>query len=470
MHLLSRLGLAACLLVRTAAPSFGVEPPKPFDVKAIDAYLAGQVKSEGFVGLSVVLMKDGRMVLAKGYGKASVKSGAEVGTKTMFGAGSITKQFVCVCVLLLAEEGKLSVQDKVAKYYPDLARSTDVTLYDLMTHVSGYRDYAPLDFMPPRMAKPIAPDKLIREHAFGKLDFEPGTRWSYSNTGYIILGRVVEKVSGKPLRQFLAERIFQPIGMKNAAFDPPQDLPGLAAGHISFALGEPEIAPWEADGWNHAAGGLFTTPSDLGKWNLALMEGKLLKPESFRLMTTPRKLADGRTEDYGCGLRIVHRDGEMILRHGGSISGFLASTAMIPRTKSAVILMTNCDHLNLKALNDVILTRLLKAGEVSEVPTIRGPGAKETALALLHQFQSGKVERANLGEDFNLFLTPKRVEEAKERLKALGEPTTVEVDSVAERGGMEEALIFFTFKSRKVKAYLSRTPDGKIQQFLLYKR
>jgi D-alanyl-D-alanine carboxypeptidase len=469
MQMLSRLCFAAWLLARTTSLSVCAEPPKSFDIKAIDAYLASQVKTEGFVGLSAVVMKDGKMVLAKSYGKASVKTGAEVGTNTLFGAGSITKQFVCVCVLMLAEEGKLSVQDKVAKYYPDLARATDVTLYDLMTHVSGYRDYAPLDFMPPRMAKPIAPDKLIQEHAVGKLDFEPGTRWSYSNTGYIILGRIVEKVSGKPLRQLLAERIFQPLGMKHSAFDPPQDRPGLAAGHTSFALGEPEIAPWEADGWNHAAGGLFTTPSDLGKWDLALMEGKLIKPESFRLMTTPRKLADGRTEDYGCGLRILRRDGELILRHGGSISGFLASTAMIPRTKSAVILMTNCDHLNLKALNEVLLTLLLKAEEVSEVPTIRGPGAKETALALLHQLQSGKVERANLGEDFSLFLTPKRVEDAKERLKALGEPTTVEVDSLAERGGMEEALIFFTFKRKKVKAYLSRTPDGKIQQFLLYK-
>ena len=250
--------------------------------------------------------------------------------------------------------------------------------------------------------------------------------------------------------------------MKHSVFELKPDQKDLAVGYTSFALGDPEAAVPEADGWNHAAGGLFTTPSDLGKWDLALMKGKLLKPESFRLMTTPRKLADGRTEDYGCGLRILRRDGEMILRHGGSISGFLASTAMIPRTKSAVILMTNCDHLNLKTLNDVILTLLLKTGEVAEVPTIRGPGAMETALALLHQFQSGKVELSNLGEDFNLFLTPKRVEDAKERLKALGEPTTVQVDSVAERGGMEEALIFFTFKRKKVKAYLSRTPDGKI--------
>jgi D-alanyl-D-alanine carboxypeptidase len=476
MRLLSRLCLAVFLLARMAATSLSAEPvapepPKSFDVKAIDDYLAGQVKAKGFVGLSVAIMKDGQVVLAKGYGKSSLASGAVVGPQTLFGAGSVTKQLTCACILLLAEEGKLSVQDKVAKYYPDLTRARDITLYDLMSHVSGYPDYYPLDFVDRRMEKTIPLDKLIQEYGSGKLDFEPGARWSYSNTGYIILGRVVEKVSGQPFGEFLKERIFKPLGMKHSVFEPKPDQKDLAVGYTSFALGDPEAAVPEADGWIHAAGGLFTTPSDLVKWDLALMEGKVLKPTSHQLMTTQRKLADGRLANYGCGLSIALRDGERLVRHSGAVSGFLAFNLMIPRTKSAVALMTNCDHLDAGALNDVLVTLLIKAGApgAPAVPKIRGPAAKEAALDLLHQWQSGQIQRDNLGEEFSLYLNAKRVEGAKERLKALGEPEKVEVENLSERGGMEVALIRFTFKGVKVKALLYRTPDGKVQEFLLYK-
>jgi D-alanyl-D-alanine carboxypeptidase len=477
MRLASCLCLVLWLFARLASPAWSAdpapasEPPKSFDLKAIDEYLAAQVKAKGFVGLSVAMMKDGKMVLARGYGKSSLKAGTAVEAGTMFGAGSVTKQFTCACIFLLAEEGKLSFQDKVAKYYPDLTRAGEVTLYDLMTHVAGYPDYYPLDFVDRRMEKAIAPDKLIQEYAGGKLDFEPGARWSYSNTGYIILGRIVEKVSGKPFGQFLKERIFKPLDMQHSAFEPKPGEKNVSTGYTSFALGDPEPAGMEAEGWIHAAGGIFTTPSDLVKWDLALMEGKLLKPESFRLMSTARTLSDRRSARYGCGLGIAERNDEFILRHSGAVSGFLAFNAMIPRTKSALVLMTNCDHLDAGALNDVLLTLLLKAGarDLALVPKIKGPEAKEAALDMLHQYQSGNVQRDKLGEEFSVYLNAKRVEEAKDRLKALGEPEKVEVEAVYERGGMEVASIRFTFKSVKAKALLYRTPDGKIQQFLIYK-
>jgi CubicO group peptidase (beta-lactamase class C family) len=477
MHPLSRFLVFLALLVGStlehcaaAEPAKAPALPATFDLQAIDAYVAGQVKEKGFVGLSLAIMKDGKIVLAKGYGKSSRATGVEVGPDTLFAAGSVTKQFTCACILLLAEDGKLSVHDKVAKYYPDLTRANDITLYDLMTHVSGYPDYYPLDFVDRRMGKAIALDRLIQEYAGGKLDFEPRTRWSYSNTGYIILGRVVEKVSGKSFAQFLEERVFKHLGLEHSAFEPKEEK-GVASGYTSFALGEPEAAPREAQGWIHAAGGLFTTPSDLCRWDLALLEGKLLKEESFQLMSTPRKLADGRTRNYGCGLGIAQQEGEAILRHTGAVSGYLAFNTMLPRTRSAVVLMTNCDHLDAGSLFNELATLLLKsqAGEVAQVPKVRGPAPKEAALEFLHQMQAGEIKRDNLGEEFNHYLSARRVQEARERLQALGEPEKVEVENVSERGGMEFAVLRFTFKSGKVKAYLYRTPDGKIQQFLLYK-
>ena len=254
-------------------------PPKTFDLKEIDAYLTKQV-ANGHVGLSVAFVRDGKVIHAKGYGKASVKPDVALDAKIPLAAGSITKQFTCACIFLLAEDGKLSVRDAVSKYYPDLTKAKEITLYDLMTHVSGYPDYYPLDFVDRRMKKPIPLDDLLKEYAGSKLDFPPHSRWSYSNTGYILLGRVIEKVSGKSFGEFLSERILKPLEMNDSLVEPKLDRKGIATGYTSFALGDPEPAVREADGWIRAAGGLYTTPSDLAKWNLALIGGKVLGTQS----------------------------------------------------------------------------------------------------------------------------------------------------------------------------------------------
>jgi CubicO group peptidase (beta-lactamase class C family) len=463
--------LATAPAVRADSP----KPPKPptkFDLEAIDAYIARQVKDKGYPGLSLTIVRDGKVILARGYGRRSLEDDAPVESDTPFAVGSVTKQFTCACIFLLAEEGKLAVDDKVAKYYPELMRAGDITLYDLMTHTSGYPDYYPLDFVDRRLQKPIALDKLLAEYAGGKLDFDPGTRWSYSNTGYMLLGRVVEKVSGQPLRKFVQRRILAPLGMKHSVFEPSPGTKGLAHGYTFFALGPPEPAPLEADGWLHAAGGLWCSGPDLGRWDLALMEGKVLKPESYRRMTTPRRLATGKLKEYGCGLGILQRDGETILTHGGAVSGFQSVNAMIPRTRSAVILLTNCEHLEPASLHRTVLTLLLKdqaEHEAPDVPKVRGPAPKEAGLAFLHQMQAGKVDREQLGEEFSVYLTDERLRTAAPRLKALGEPEKVEVERVSERGGMEVAALRFTFKTAVLKGLLYRTADGKIQQLLFTK-
>lgn len=208
------------------------DPPKTFALEAIDAYVKAQVRESGYPGLSLAIVREGKIVFAKGYGKRSLESGDPVDPDTMFAVGSVTKQFACACILLLAEEGKLSVDDKVAKYYPALTSAGKITLYDLMTHTSGYPDFYPLDFVDRRLVKSVREDALLARYAGAKLDFEPGTRWSYSNTGYVLLGRVVEKVSGKPFRQFLKERILDPLGMKHSAIEPGSDAGARAGIHV----------------------------------------------------------------------------------------------------------------------------------------------------------------------------------------------------------------------------------------------
>jgi len=457
--------LAACFGARAETP----KPPKTFDVGAIDVYASEVVSDQNVPGLALAIVRDGKIVLAKGYGRRSLEDGARVEPETPFAAGSVTKQFVCACVLLLAEEGKLSVDDKVAKYFPNLSRAGDVTLYQLMTHTSGYPDFYPLDFVDRRLGKSIVPDQLIAEYAGGKLDFEPGTRWSYSNTGYTILGRVVEKVCGQPFSEFFGQRILTPLNMKHSAFEPALGLKGRARGYTSIALGPLEPAQPEAPGWLYAAGGLVASAPDLARWDIALMEGKVLKPDSFRRMTTGVMLSDGRSRDYGCGLQVLHRDGEMILTHGGAVSGFRATNILIPRKKSALVLLTNGETSDLGPFSQAVLELLLKDEGATEIPKVDGPSPQSAALDFLHAMQSGKLDRDKLGDEFSAYLTDERVKSAAPRLKALGEPEEVDVEAVRERGGMEVAAIRFTFRSGTLKGLLYRTPDGKIQQLLFTK-
>jgi D-alanyl-D-alanine carboxypeptidase len=448
-------------------------PPKVFDLAAIDAYVSAQVRDQGYAGLSLTIVREGKVVLAKGYGKRLLEQGAAVEPDTAFAVGSVTKQFTCACVLLLAEEGKLSIDDKVAKYEPSLARAGEISLHDLMTHMSGYPDFYPLDFVDRRLVKPILTEALLAEYAGAKLDFEPGERWSYSNTGYTLLGNVVAKVSGKPFGQFLKERILDPIGMTHSAFEPGPEVKGQTLGYTSFALGPLEPAEPEATGWLHAAGGLWSTAPDLARWDLALMDGRVLKPRSYRIMTTPRALKSGHNTGYGCGLNVRRIDGETVLTHGGAVSGFLSVNAMVPRTRSAVILLANTEHIPADSLHSTILNLLLedqKKQGTPHIPKVNGPPPIEAALGFFHEMQAGEVDRDKLGEEFGLFLTDERLRAAAPRLKALGEPDKVEVVAVSERGGMEVASIHMTFKTAELGGLMYRTPDGRIQQLLFRKQ
>src|SRR5262245_62151756 len=175
------------LFALLAVPAYPAEPtlPTKFDVKAVDDYLSAQVKPTGYVGLCVVIVREGKTGLARRHGNRSLNPEAPVEPSPKFAAGSVTKQFAAACIFLLAEDGKLSVRDPVARWYPELTKAKEITLYDLMTHASGYPDYYPLDFVDRRMDTAIDPDKLLKEYAGGKLDFDPGRRWSYSNTGFV---------------------------------------------------------------------------------------------------------------------------------------------------------------------------------------------------------------------------------------------------------------------------------------------
>jgi CubicO group peptidase (beta-lactamase class C family) len=457
--------LLTCALLGSSA-AIAADPPGALDVAEIDRLIEKSVRERHLVGLSVGVMHQGRIVLAKGYGVRSLETGEPVTPDTLFAAGSVTKQLTCAAALLLAQEGKLALDDRVAKYEPGLTRAADVTLLDLGQHVSGYRDYYPLDFVDRPMAKPRPPDEIIQDFARRPLDFEPGTRWSYSNTGYLILGRVVERVSGEPFGSYLDRKILQPLGLHHTRYEPRRDDPALAEGYTGFGLGTPQPAVDEGDGWLAMAAALWSTPTDLLAWDLALMDRKVLSESSWRTMITPGRLADGRSTHYGCGQSVRDQDAALVLTHEGIVAGFNAWNAIVPSTRSAVVLLANADFGVSRPLREAILAKLLPQ-ENEEVPAIQGSPAKEAALELLRQLREGKVDRATLGEEYSAWLTPERIASA---LPDQGDVSEMEVVGRHERGGMEVAALRFKIGTVQAAGLLYRTPDGKIQEFLFYRR
>jgi len=456
--------------VHASSEADASRPPETFDVAAIDAWVARKVHDQHLVGLSLAIVRDGKIVLAKGYGLASLEKNTPVLTTTPFAVGSITKQFTCASALLLEEQGKLSLGDKLAKYYPELPRAKDITLSDLGAHLSGYADYYPLDFFDSRMTKAIAADDLIHQYAKEPLDFAPRTRWSYSNTGFVVLGRVVEKVSGMPFGRFVTERILKPVGMEHASFAPPDTTSGLATGYESFALSDPRPAPREPEAWMYAAGALYASATDLAKWDVALVDGKVLHAAAYRQMTTPRTLTDKRSAGYGCGVGVSQMRGETVLAHGGEVNGFLAENGVVPRTRSAVVLLTNSQFGDPAGIYRTLLNLVVKDGaSTAKPPTVAGPTMRDAGLDMLRQLQAGKLDRAKLGAEFSLFMSDAKVADASRRLGPLGEPTSTEVDGPFERGGMEVSRLHFSFATTKLDGLMYRTPDGKVQEFLVSK-
>jgi len=445
-----------------AAPTKpAIAKPIAFDPAAIDAWVGAQLTERGAIGASLVIVRDGKTVLAKGYGTKVVGTTQPIDADTPFAIGSISKQFLCAAALSLADGGKLSFDDRVATYYPQLTGAAEITLADLGGHVAGFRDYYPLDFIDRRMATPIAPDDLITRYATMPLDFAPRTRWSYSNTGFVVLARIVEKVAGAPYAQVLDDTIFRPLGMTSATLTRPAT---AATGHEMFLLEPPTPSTPEAAGWLFGAGDIWASASDLARWDLAFADGTILTEASRRAMTTPRVLENQRVTGYGCGLSSRQIGGETVLLHSGWVGGFVAYNAIIPRTRTAVVLLTNDQHVDVGDLHDSVIRIALD--DPAAVPVIAGPGPVEAARALIAQLQNTALDRATLGDEANEYFDDARVAAAAPTLKALGEPV-ITLSGKRERGGMEATTLKVAFPTRTVEASMFRTPDGKIRQFLL---
>jgi len=475
------LTFALVLLSAACGRASDAPPPAPppaapaaptlasLSVADLDAFISATVAAQHAIGVTVGVMQQGEVIFARGYGLARVAEKTPVATETLFAVGSVTKQFTCAVALQLEQEQKLSFDDRIARYEPGLTRAADITVRDIGGMVSGYRDYYPLDFVDRPMAAPRAGLDIVRDFASRPLDFEPRARYSYSNTGYLLLGAIAERAGREPFATQLERRLFEPLGLRHTRYEPQRGGPGMAEGYTPLGLGDAEPAVPEGEGWIGAAGGIWSTPTDLLTWDLALMDGRVLGPAAWTTMTTPRPLTDGRTSGYGCGQSIRDRGPALVLQHGGAVSGFGARNAMVPSSRSAVVVMANADWAGgvLDTIESAVLAKLMP---VADAPTVSGPPAREVALDLLAQIRRGEVDRALLGDEYSAFLTPARLAVMSRSLVAAGEVSDVQAGAIRERGGMEVSSLALKVGTIAASTLMYRTPDGKVQEFLFSRR
>src|SRR5262249_51159269 len=293
------------------------------DIQAkVDTAAHEVLTKTGVPSASIGIVQGGQIVFTKAYGLARIAPAMQATSDLHYAIGSISKQFTAACLLLLQEEGKLRIDDPVAKYFPELTRANDVTIRHLLSHTSGYEDYAPQDYTIPAWTKPTTADAIVHEWAVKPLDFEPGTQYQYSNTNFNIAGLIVEKVAGEPFWTFLSRRGLKPLGMTHTIDLDAEHDKLEPTGYIRNALGPLRPAIMEAAGWYFADASMAMPVSDLLAWDVSLMNQSLLTRASYAAMETDQRLTTGQTAGYGLGVRLSVRDGHRVVSHGGPLALF----------------------------------------------------------------------------------------------------------------------------------------------------
>ena len=330
----------APLLLALAAYPVSAQTLAPAEISQIDQLVTKTLADTGVPSASIAIVRNGEIVLTKAYGKAN--EGLPARPDLPYQIASNSKQFTAMALLLLEDEGKLSLDDHVAKFLPGITGGDRITLRQLLSHTSGLQDFWPQDYMFGDMLRPTAPQGIVDKWAKKPLDYEPGSRYQYSNTGYVVAGMIVEKVSGEPLLQFLNRKIFTPLGMHPLDLDD-TNTPAFPAGYHRYALGPVRIAKPPARGWLYAAGELSMTAGDLAKWDIARMNRSLLPVDDWVAQETPVVRTDGKTNGYGLGIINHYARDRHIIDHGGEAVGFLTQDTIYPDSKAAIIVFTNAD-------------------------------------------------------------------------------------------------------------------------------
>jgi len=399
------------------------------------------VSGDNTPGAAVLVVRDGKVVLKKAYGMADVAGSLPNTPKTRFLLASVTKTFTATAIMQLHERGLLNIEDPVSKYLPAFPPGEKVKIRNLLSHTGGLPDFVSYE---QAMKKP--------------LEFEPGTRVSYSNIGYQMLGKIIEKVSGKSYEEYLQENIFRPAGMSNSGVDQEASLKERACGYLNSPDGFKSVGRSSASD-AYSAGSLFSTVEDMFLWIQALESGKLVKPETLQLVFTPSRLSDGREAVFGLGWMIGPHKGLREIHHGGDITGFSTEVSRFPEQKFTVIVLSNIgmrppgpvpNALDLsRKIAEIYLCDQMK--EEPEVEVIKLDPAVLDLYVGEYEIEAPEVVLREGGRTFSV---------TREGDHLMGESKMGKTELLAE------SETVFQAKGSPVKLTFTKDPDGKVNRVL----
>jgi CubicO group peptidase (beta-lactamase class C family) len=355
--------LTAFLLSVCFAADTGCLAAQQADIQAkVDEYMQRQIEVYAFSG-SILIARGGQVLVSEGYGMADLEHEAPNTPQTKYRLGSVTKQFTAMLVMQLQEKGMLSVDDPLTKYIPDYPNGEKITIHHLLTHTSGIPNFTSFPDYQETMTLPSPPEKSIERFKDKPLDFEPGEKFSYSNSGYILLGYIIEKATGRSYEDLLRERILQPLGMDDTGYDHTETvLKNRASG---YAIGADELINCSYLDMTipHAAGALYSTVEDLYKWDRALYADKLVGKASLEMMFTPFK------GNYAYGWGVREESGRKIIAHAGGINGFVTMISRYVNDDAVVIVLSNLETVSTGKISHDLAAILF--GEIYELPELR---------------------------------------------------------------------------------------------------
>lgn len=326
---------------------------------------------------------------------------------------------------------------------------------------SGYQDFWPQDYVMPPMLLPTTAQAIINTWGKKPLDFDPGTKWQYSNTNYVIAGLIIERASGMPMVEFLRKTILTPLHLTSVTITDSAGLgPSDPQRYLRYALGPPREAPKEGAGWMFAAGELAMTASDLARWDISVIHRTLLSPASYRAQQTEVRLNNGLGTGYGLGVDVGASGGHRLISHTGEVSGFTAYNGIFPDDSIAVVVLTNMDATGASGQ--------IANGIISALFSTTDPGtprATEQAKAIFAGLQHGTIDRTLFTDNANAYFSDQAIADFATSLAPLGTPTEFVQTSQSLRGGMTFRAFRIRGGGKTVRLTTFTWPDGKLEQY-----
>jgi CubicO group peptidase (beta-lactamase class C family) len=428
----------------------------------VDEFIKSEMQKQRIPGVSLAVVKDGQIILAKGYGYANVEHQVPVKPETIFQSGSVGKQFTATAVMMLVEEGKINLDEKIGKYLGDVPEGwKNITVRNLLTHTAGMTDYPDgFDFR-----RDYTEDELLKQAQAIPLAFQPGEKWQYSNLGYVTLGILIHKVTGKFYGDFLQERIFKPLGMTTARIISEADIvPNRAAGY-RLVRGELKNQSWVSPSLNTTAdGALYLTALDMAKWDAALYGEKLLKKTSLEQMWTPVKLNDGKTHPYGFGWLLGEVNKHRVVGHEGGWQGFASVIVRYPDDRFTVVVLTNLAQTNLFKLYMGVVAIYHPELVPPPLAAIEDKEPQVTAMVkdLLQRLSAGNADQTLFTKEAQASIFPERAQRFSEYLKSLGPLNQIQLVERKDESDQRVYRYRLSYKDVTLLFRINLTGDGKI--------